>query len=133
LAARLAGLRDRGASIAIDDTGAGHASLNHLIELKPDYIKLDRKLVSGLDTDHGKLVLVRNMLHLAEDLSAKLVAEGIETEGELLALRGLSVPLGQGYFLGRPNNDARAALDLNPAGLAVTLPRTPTNTAGALN
>ena len=90
------------ALIAIDDTGAGHASLNHLIELKPDFIKLDRALVTGLDLDAGKHALVRNMSRLAEDLGAELVAEGIETEGELWALRELGVPLGQGYFLGRP-------------------------------
>jgi EAL domain-containing protein (putative c-di-GMP-specific phosphodiesterase class I) len=105
LASRLASLRGRGARIAIDDTGAGHASLSHLIELRPDYIKLDRKLVQGLDTDPGKHALVRNMLRLAGDLGAKMVAEGIETEGELAALRGLDVPLGQGYLLGRPTPD----------------------------
>ncbi len=102
LAARLAALRGRGAKIAIDDTGAGHASLSHLIELKPEFIKLDRGLVSGLDVNSGKHALVRNMLRLADDLGAQLVAEGIETQGELWALRGLGVPLGQGYLLGRP-------------------------------
>lgn len=102
LAARLATLRGRGARIAIDDTGSGHASLNHLIELKPDFVKLDRQLVTGLDLDPGKHALVRSMLHLADDLGADLVAEGIETDGELWALRELGVPLGQGYLLGRP-------------------------------
>ena len=102
LASRLASLRGRGARIAIDDTGAGHASLSHLIELRPDFIKLDRGLVQGLDTDPGKHALVRNMLRLAGDLGAKMVAEGIETESELAVLRNLDVPLGQGYLLGRP-------------------------------
>jgi len=103
LASRLATLRGRGARIAIDDTGAGHASLNHVIELRPDYIKLDRGLVQGLDVDPGKHALVRNMLGLASDLGARMVAEGIETESELAALRGLGVPFGQGYLLGRPD------------------------------
>jgi predicted signal transduction protein with EAL and GGDEF domain len=102
LASRLAALRGRGARTAIDDTGAGHASLNHLIELRPDYIKLDRAFVRGLDSDAGKKALVRNMLRLARDLGAELIAEGIETEAELAALNDLDVPLGQGYLLGRP-------------------------------
>jgi diguanylate cyclase (GGDEF)-like protein len=105
LASRLALLRGRGARIAIDDTGAGHASLSHLIELRPDFIKLDRGLVQGLDTDPGKHALVRNMLRLAGDLGAKMVAEGIETESELATLRNLDVPFGQGYLLGRPTSD----------------------------
>jgi diguanylate cyclase (GGDEF)-like protein len=105
LAARLASLRGRGAKIAVDDMGAGHASLSHLIELKPDFIKLDRKLVTGLDLEPGKHALVRNMLRLSSDLGAQLIAEGIETMGELTALRELGVPLGQGYFLGRPTEE----------------------------
>ncbi len=105
LAARLASLRGRGAKIAVDDMGAGHASLSHLIELKPDFIKLDRKLVTGLDLEPGKHALVRNMLRLSSDLGAQLIAEGIETMGELTALRELGVPLGQGYFLGRPTDE----------------------------
>jgi len=123
LAARLASLRGRGARIAIDDTGAGHASLNHLIELKPDFIKLDRELVMGLDQDPGKHALVRNMLRLADDLGAELVAEGIETEGELASLRELGVPLGQGYHLGRP----AAEIDEHVAqlGVATDIARVP--------
>lgn len=123
LAAKLASLRERGARIAIDDTGAGHASLNHLIELNPDFIKLDRKLVTGLDSDRGKNALVRNMLGLADDLGAKLVAEGIETEAELWALRQLGVPLGQGYFLGRPTPSAETHLEhLELAGTVARVP-----------
>ncbi len=106
LASRLAALRGHGAQIAIDDTGAGHASLSHVIELRPDYIKLDRGLVEGLDANAGRYALVRNMLRLAGDLGARMIAEGIETEGELAALRSLGVPFGQGYLLGRPTSGA---------------------------
>lgn len=105
LASRLAVLRGRGALIAIDDTGAGHASLSHVIELRPEYIKLDRGLVQGLDVDGGKHALVRSMQGLARDLGAQMVAEGIETDAELAALRSLGVPFGQGYLLGRPTPD----------------------------
>ncbi|CAN5922389.1 hypothetical protein BH23ACT10_BH23ACT10_11480 [soil metagenome] len=102
LASRLAMLRGKGARIAIDDTGAGHASLSHVLELRPDYIKLDRGLVQGLDVDTGKHALVRSMVGLAVDLGAGMIAEGVETDDELAALRSLGVPLGQGYLLGRP-------------------------------
>lgn len=115
LAARLATLRGRGARIAIDDAGAGHSSLSHVIELRPDYIKLDRSLVQGLDVDGGKHAAVRNMLALASDLGARMVAEGIETESELAALRGLGVTFGQGYLLGRPS----PAIDNHVAKLGV--------------
>lgn len=111
LASRLAALRGRGARIAIDDTGAGHASLNHVIELRPDYIKLDRGLVQGVDGDAGKYALVRSMLGLAGDLGAQMVAEGIETEGELTALLRLGVPFGQGYLLGRPTAEVDEHVD----------------------
>ncbi len=125
LAARLAGLRGRGAKIAVDDMGAGHASLSHLIELKPDFIKLDRKLVTGLDLEPGKHALVRNMLRLSHDLGASLIAEGIETMGELMALRELGVPLGQGYFLGRPTVDTDEHFERLAAAAALRTPSYP--------
>jgi diguanylate cyclase (GGDEF)-like protein len=125
LASRLAALRGRGARIAIDDTGAGHASLNHVIELRPDYIKLDRGLVQGVDGDAGKYALVHNMLGLAGDLGARMIAEGIETEGELAALRRLGVPFGQGYLLGRPTVEVDehtkklGVIDVAPVGASL--------------
>lgn len=125
LAARLAGLRGRGAKIAVDDMGAGHASLSHLIELKPDFIKLDRKLVTGLDLEPGKHALVRNMLRLSSDLGASLIAEGIETMGELTALRELGVPLGQGYFLGRPTVETAEHFERLAAAAALRAPSYP--------
>jgi EAL domain-containing protein (putative c-di-GMP-specific phosphodiesterase class I)/GGDEF domain-containing protein len=102
LAARLADYRGRGARVAIDDTGAGHASMRHVTQLAPDYIKLDRSLIQDLHLDHAKRALVRSMVTLERELGAGVVAEGIESTEELRALRELGVPLGQGFLLGRP-------------------------------
>lgn len=95
-------LRSRGALVAIDDAGAGYSGLKQIIELKPQFLKLDRDLVSGIDTNETKWVLVQMLGELAGRLDAWVLAEGIETDAELAALHQLGVPLGQGYFLGRP-------------------------------
>lgn len=102
LAARLADYRARGARVAIDDAGAGHASMRHVAQLAPDYIKVDRSLIHDLHIDHAKRALVRSMVTLEHELGATIIAEGIERAEELRALRTLGVPFGQGYLLGHP-------------------------------
>ena len=109
LASRLADYRGRGAKVAIDDTGAGHASMRHVTQLAPDYIKVDRSLIQDLHLDHAKRALVRSMVTLEKELGAEVVAEGIESTEELRALRELGVPLGQGFLLARPANEPRPA------------------------
>jgi EAL domain-containing protein (putative c-di-GMP-specific phosphodiesterase class I)/GGDEF domain-containing protein len=109
LASRLADYRGRGARVAIDDTGAGHASMRHVTQLAPDYIKVDRSLVQDLHLDHAKRALVRSMVTLEKELGAEVVAEGIESTEELRALRELGVPLGQGFLLGRPASEPKPA------------------------
>ncbi len=88
--------------LAIDDAGAGFASFRHILELAPDFVKLDRAIIAGLDTDPARQALVAGMRHFAVTTGCQLIAEGIETEAELAALRSLGVSLGQGYYLGRP-------------------------------
>jgi EAL domain-containing protein (putative c-di-GMP-specific phosphodiesterase class I) len=95
-------LRARGGMVAVDDAGAGYASLQHIMSLRPEFIKLDRALVSGVDADPAKLALVEAVGSFAARLDAWLVAEGIEQPGELDAIKGISVPLGQGFGLARP-------------------------------
>ena len=95
--ARLPGIR-----ISVDDAGAGFASLRHILELSPSYVKLDISLVRGIDADPVRQALVAGLVHFARSTGAQLVGEGIETEDELRSLRNLSVELGQGYLLGRP-------------------------------
>jgi len=91
-----------GVEIAVDDAGAGFASLRHVIELRPDYVKLDISLIRGVGDDDARQALVAGMVHFAAETGCLLVAEGIETEPELEALRRLGIGLGQGYLLGRP-------------------------------
>ncbi len=99
----LGALRERGAMVAVDDTGAGYASLSHLLALRPEFVKLDRSLVAGVDRDPNRAAAVRAIGAFAGELDAWLVAEGVEHEEELGRLVELDVPLVQGYLLGRPD------------------------------
>ncbi len=121
LSARLADYRGRGARVAIDDTGAGHASMRHVTQLAPDYIKIDRSLIHDIHLDHAKRALVKSMVTLEKDLGAAIVAEGIESPEELRTLRELGVPYGQGYLLARPNRAATPA-PWSPGMLTLTDP-----------
>jgi len=103
LAHRIAHLRSVGVRVAVDDAGAGYSGLAHILNLKPDVIKLDISLTRGIDKDPARRALGRALLTFGLDAyDASLVAEGIETEGELETLRSLGCPSGQGFFLGRP-------------------------------
>jgi EAL domain-containing protein (putative c-di-GMP-specific phosphodiesterase class I) len=95
-------LRVRGVRLAVDDTGAGISSLQHVIRLRPDIIKLDRSLIANLESDPVRRALTRALVELAAGLDAVVVAEGIETSAELATLKDLKVAYGQGYLLGRP-------------------------------
>jgi EAL domain-containing protein (putative c-di-GMP-specific phosphodiesterase class I) len=98
----LAPLRARGTRIAIDDAGAGFASLRHTLLIAPDIVKLDMSLTRGIDGDRTKRALAAAMVAFAEEVGFALVAEGIETGDELEALRALGVGFGQGFFLAEP-------------------------------
>jgi len=96
-------LRSHGVRLAIDDAGAGFSSLRHILNLHPDIIKLDIGLTRGIDGDPARRALGSAMLSFGLDaFGAAIVAEGIETEGELKTLRGLGYGFGQGFYLGRP-------------------------------
>jgi EAL domain-containing protein (putative c-di-GMP-specific phosphodiesterase class I) len=98
-------VRDRfkelGFQIALDDTGAAYGSLEAVIELAPDFIKVDLSLVRGIDTDPPRQELLRALHAVAGKLGGQIIAEGIETSEELETLRGLGIPYGQGYLFGR--------------------------------
>ena len=104
--------------LAIDDAGAGFASFRHILELAPDYVKLDIGLVRSIDADAGRQALVAAMRHFALKTGSTLIAEGIETEAERASLASLGVEFGQGYLLGRP----APAADRGPAPGRVVLP-----------
>ncbi|MBB3677046.1 EAL domain-containing protein [Modestobacter versicolor] len=103
LRAQTAALRGRGALIAIDDAGSGYAGLQQLAEVRPQLVKLDRALVAGADTDPVKLALAEMVGTFTSRIDAWLLAEGIETPGELAAFARLGVPLAQGWLFGRPS------------------------------
>ena len=91
-----------GVKLAVDDAGAGYASLRHILELRPAFVKLDIGLVRGIDTDLTRQALMVGLLHFASESAIQTIAEGVETEEELATLRRLGVPLVQGYLVGRP-------------------------------
>jgi EAL domain-containing protein (putative c-di-GMP-specific phosphodiesterase class I) len=95
-------LRRAGARIAVDDTGAGFASLRHVLMLQPDVIKLDTSLTRGIETDKRQQDLVRAVTVFGAQVGAAVLAEGIETQGQLDQLRHIGVHLGQGWHLGVP-------------------------------
>jgi EAL domain-containing protein (putative c-di-GMP-specific phosphodiesterase class I)/CheY-like chemotaxis protein len=102
LTSALQQLRDGGARLAIDDVGSGFASLRHIIQLEPDIIKLDISLTRDIDRHRTRRVLASSLIVFASGIGASVVAEGIETEAELRALRMLGVGFGQGYYLAHP-------------------------------
>ena len=95
-------LRARGCEIAVDDAGAGYSGLQHIVQIKPDVIKLDIGLIRGVDADPSRRALISALLYFARETGAGLIAEGIETESEAEHLHVLGISKGQGYLLSRP-------------------------------
>ena len=90
-------------SLAVDDAGAGFASLRHVVELRPRFLKLDISLVRHVDRDVTRQAMIAGLRHFAGRAGCEVIAEGIEQRVELEMLRELGVTLGQGYLLGRPS------------------------------
>ncbi len=95
-----------GRSLAVDDAGAGFASLRHILEVRPAYVKMDIGLVQGASTDLSRRALVAGFVHFARDADFTLIAEGIESPDDLETLKGLGVAMGQGFLLGQPERVA---------------------------
>jgi EAL domain-containing protein (putative c-di-GMP-specific phosphodiesterase class I) len=102
LADSLRPLRALGVRIAIDDAGAGYASLRHTLALAPDIVKVDISLTHSIDVDRGRRALASALISFADEMDMTIVAEGIETAAELATLRELGVRYGQGYHLAEP-------------------------------
>jgi EAL domain-containing protein (putative c-di-GMP-specific phosphodiesterase class I) len=102
LEAVLTPLRARGMRLAIDDVGAGFSSLRHIVVTSPDVIKIDRSIVTGLNSDPVLSKLVQSLVEFGHGCRVRVVAEGVETAGEAAALRTLGVDYGQGWHYGRP-------------------------------
>jgi EAL domain-containing protein (putative c-di-GMP-specific phosphodiesterase class I) len=103
LTKQVADLQRRRAWVAIDDAGTGYSSLSQILKLAPDIIKLDRTLVSDVDTDPMKRALANAIVTFTSQAKVGLIAEGVETEAELRTLEEIGVPYAQGYLLARPS------------------------------
>jgi EAL domain-containing protein (putative c-di-GMP-specific phosphodiesterase class I) len=101
-ATALRALRELGVGLVLDDFGTGYSSLSYLRRLPLDTIKIDRSFVDGIDDDNSNLPIVQAVIALAHGLGIEVVAEGIETAGQLERLRELVCDRGQGYFYARP-------------------------------
>ena len=123
----LAPLRGR-ARIAIDDVGAGYSGLRHIVDMKPDLLKLDMGLTRDIDRDEARHALAQALVAFAGRIGAEIVAEGIETPEEAATLKALGVCYGQGWHFSRPmpavaaqqfllGADREAVADLKPAAI----------------
>ncbi len=112
--------RDRGLQLAVDDAGAGHSSLRHVLALRPDIIKLDMSLTHRVDSDPARHALAMALTVFGRSVGARITAEGVETEGELATLRTIGVSKAQGYLLGRPLPLAEALAAPQPAALGAS-------------
>jgi diguanylate cyclase (GGDEF)-like protein len=102
LRATLQPLRDLGCELAIDDLGAGSSGLRTWSELRPEFVKIDRYFITGIDSDATKLEFVRSIIDMGHALGSRVIAEGVETQGECRELVALGADRLQGYLFGRP-------------------------------
>ena len=103
LKAALRPYRDRGLRLAVDDAGAGYASLRHVLAVDPDLIKVDMALTRGADSDLARRTLLAALAGFAQATGCRIVAEGVETEAELQTVARCGIDLVQGYALARPS------------------------------
>lgn len=96
-------LRQAGFKLAIDDFGTGHAEMKLLSDYDLDYLKIDRHLISGIDSFARKRHLTKSIVDMAHVLGLRVIAEGVETESEFLTCRDLGIDLMQGWFIARPS------------------------------
>jgi EAL domain-containing protein (putative c-di-GMP-specific phosphodiesterase class I) len=95
-------LRERGIKIAIDDAGSGYASMRHVLNIAPDFIKLDVSLTRNIDSDRMRRALASALIEFGQQTNCRIVAEGVETSSEMETLRELGAHKAQGYFLSHP-------------------------------
>ena len=97
-------LRKLGVLIAIDDFGSGYANYGHILEIKPDYIKIDGSLIKNILSDRDSQILVKSIVDFARELNITTVAEYVETEEIFELLKEYGVNEFQGYYFGRPTD-----------------------------
>jgi EAL domain-containing protein (putative c-di-GMP-specific phosphodiesterase class I) len=95
----LGALRKGGIRVAVDDAGSGYASFRHILELRPDIIKMDLSITRDIDTDPARRALASAMVIFAGEVGAVVIAEGAETESELCALQAAGIHRAQGFAI----------------------------------
>lgn len=100
-----------GGEVALDDFGTGYNSDVALLRLSPDYIKIDRSIISGINVDQSRQVIVKNHVSYCHEHNIKVIAEGVETREEMQTLIGIGVDMMQGFYLGRPRKDIVKEID----------------------
>jgi EAL domain-containing protein (putative c-di-GMP-specific phosphodiesterase class I) len=95
-------LRARGVKVAVDDAGSGYASMRHVLNIAPDFIKLDVSLTRNIDSDRMRRALASALIEFGHQTNSRIVAEGVETNAEMDTLRQLGAHKAQGYFLSHP-------------------------------
>lgn len=98
----LDGIRGAGIAVALDDFGVGHSNFQFLVDIRPDYVKIDRCFVAGCHKDPVRRAVLRSIAELARAVGATVVAEGVETPAELAVVRDAGISLVQGYLLSPP-------------------------------
>ena len=96
-------VRSLGCKIAIDDFGSGYSSMENILKLKPEFIKIDGSLIKDIDTSSESKTIVRNIINMSKELNAKTVAEYIHSAEVFEVVKNLGVDYLQGYYLGKPN------------------------------
>ncbi|MFQ5700132.1 MAG: EAL domain-containing protein [Myxococcota bacterium] len=91
-----------GFQFALDDTGSGYASFQSVLELAPEFVKVDRAFVAGIDGDPARRAILSGFQMIADQIGAKIIGEGLDTLEELHTLRDLGIPFGQGWLFGKP-------------------------------
>ncbi|MDP9182945.1 MAG: EAL domain-containing protein, partial [Actinomycetota bacterium] len=119
----LESLRDLGVRLSIDDFGTGHASLTYLAQFPVDQVKVDQSFVAGLGSDAGSRAIVGGVIAMAHTFDLRVVAEGVETEGQLALLRELGADAVQGYFMSMPVPNEQVSFTLHGQAQRALVPR----------
>lgn len=112
----LQALRERGFRVALDDLGEGFASLRRWMEMRPDFVKIDRHFIDGIAQEPLKQQFVRSIVEMAATSGCEVVAEGLEQEPDLDVLRRLGLSICQGYLFARPSATPRTSLSAQWSG-----------------
>lgn len=98
--------RSQGVRVAVDDVGAGFASFSHVLELAPEFVKIDQSITRHIDVDDARRRLAQAIAEFASQIGATVIAEGVESQGELDALVAAGITWAQGFYLSRPKPHA---------------------------